>query len=178
MKAYIALGSNLGDRAAWLEQALKTLREHPAIAVLRVSSFLETEPVGGPGGQGRYLNAAAELETTLSAEELLQALLAVEARLGRVRAERFGPRTIDLDLLLYGSLTCEGPNLTLPHPRMHEREFVLRPLAEIAPQLVHPELGRTVVELLEELRQLPRPAASPALPRPGQELHGLRTMVT
>src|SRR5206468_4235882 len=78
----------------------------------------------------------------------------------------------------YGTLTCEGPHLTLPHPRMHEREFVLRPLAEIAPQLVHPELGRTITELLEELRQLPRPATSPAAPRPGQELHGLRTMVT
>src|SRR5438132_5073026 len=135
-KAYIALGSNLGDRQALLEQALKALREHPAVAVLRVSSVFETEPVGGPAGQGRYLNAAAELETSLAAEELLQALLNVEARLGRVRAERFGPRTIDLDLLLYGTLTCESPQLTLPHPRMHEREFVLRPLAEIAPQLV------------------------------------------
>lgn len=178
MKAYIALGSNLGDRTAWLEQALKALREHPAIAVLRVSAFLDTEPFGGPPGQGRYLNAVAELETSLSAEELLQALLDVETRLGRVRAERFGPRTIDLDLLLYGTLTSESPQLTLPHPRMHEREFVLRPLAEIAPQLVHPELGRTVVELLNELPEPAQPVATPAPARPGQELHGLRTLVT
>jgi 2-amino-4-hydroxy-6-hydroxymethyldihydropteridine diphosphokinase len=177
MKAYIALGSNLGNRQAYLEQALKALRDHPAIAVLRVSTFLETEPVGGPPGQGPYLNAAAELETSLSAEDLLRVLIETEARLGRVRAERFGSRTIDLDLLLYGTLTCETKDLTLPHPRMHEREFVLRPLAEIAPQLIHPELGHTIAELLEELRRTPRPAA-PAAAVPGQELRGLRAVVT
>ncbi len=178
--AYVALGGNLGDRQAYLNRALQALREHPAVTLHRVSSFLETAPVGGPPGQGPYLNAAAEIETTLPAEDLLRLLLEVEQREGRVRAERFGPRTIDLDLLLYGNLVREGRVLTVPHPRMHEREFVLRPLAEIAPQLVHPELGRTVNELLQELRKAappPAPLPRPSSP-PGRELAGLRALVT
>src|SRR5437016_4288974 len=100
--AYLALGSNLGDRGANVRQALALLAEHDGIRVARVSSFHETDPVGGPPGQGRYLNAAAELETSLSAPELLRALLEVEKKLGRVRLEKDGPRTLDLDLLLYG----------------------------------------------------------------------------
>src|SRR4051812_31869671 len=115
-KTYIALGSNLGERQTYLEKALQALRDHPAIAVLHVSSFHETAPVGGPPGQGAYLNAAAELETSLSAEEVLRILLETEAKLGRVRGERFGPRTIDLDLLVHGNLTCETKDLSLPHP--------------------------------------------------------------
>src|SRR5260370_40121468 len=103
VKASVALGSNLGDRQDYLNRALHSLREHPAIAVGLVSSFLETAPVGGPSGQGPYLNAAVELETSLGAEDLLRFLLEVEQRLGRVRQERYGPRTIDLDLLLYGN---------------------------------------------------------------------------
>src|SRR5262245_53774186 len=174
--AYVALGSNLGERQSYLDQALTALRDHPVIKVRRVSTFIETDPVGGPAGQGRYLNGVAEIETTLSAEELLRFLLQVEQSLGRVREERFGPRTIDLDLLLYGTETREGRELTLPHPRMHEREFVLVPLVEIAPDVVHPELGRTARELLEELRRSspsPRSAAVPS-----RELAGRRALVT
>src|SRR5262245_16127717 len=119
--AYIALGSNLGDRQGYLDRALQALQEHPGIIVTQVSSAHETAPVGGPPGQGPYLNAAAELQTDLGPAELLDVLLEVERQLGRVRAERFGPRTIDLDLLLYGDLIHEDPRLTVPHPRMAER---------------------------------------------------------
>src|SRR5262245_16407735 len=121
--AYIALGSNLGDRRRLLDQALVELRKHPAIAVARASTYHETAPVGGPPGQGTYLNAAAELETNLSAPDLMRLLLEVERSLGRVRGERDAPRTIDLDLLLYGDLVRNESELILPHPRMHERRF-------------------------------------------------------
>jgi 3-oxoacyl-[acyl-carrier protein] reductase len=164
--AYIALGSNLGDRRRLLDEALRLLAEHPRVRITAVSSYHETEPVGGPPGQGPYLNAAAELQTDLAPPELLRLLLEVEGQLGRVRKERFGPRTIDLDLLLYGDTTGDDETLTLPHPRMHERLFVLRPLAEIAPRVRHPRLGLTVREMLE--RQRP----------PGRELTGLRAVVT
>jgi 3-oxoacyl-[acyl-carrier protein] reductase len=154
--AYIALGSNLGDRRALCEQALARLRSIPGVEVIGVSSYHETAAVGGPEGQGKYLNAVAEVRTTVGAVDLLRALQAVETELGRVRAERFGPRTIDLDLLLFGTETIildADPELIVPHPRMHERRFVLEPLVEIAPLAVHPVLKSTAKDLLERLTQ-------------------------
>ena len=171
--AYIALGSNLGDRRALLDEAIARMRLQPGIEVISVSSHHETEPVGGPAGQGKYLNAVAHLRTTLTALQLLHALQAVETQLGRVRTERFGPRTIDLDLLLYGSemlrIQEPGCNLIVPHPRLHERLFVLEPLVEIAPLAVHPLLQSTAKDLLERLKR-------PCEPR--RELAGQNAVVT
>jgi 2-amino-4-hydroxy-6-hydroxymethyldihydropteridine diphosphokinase len=192
--AYIALGSNLGDRQDYLDRALQALQEHPDIVVTQVSKSHETTPVGGPPGQGPYLNAAAELQTDLGPAELLAVLLEIERQLGRVRGERFGPRTIDLDLLLYGDLIHEDPRLTVPHPLMAQRAFVLAPLCEIAPDVVHPVLKRTVRELLDHLAPStaitaeppaavtatppPAVAARPRLRFAGRELTGLRALVT
>ena len=142
----MGLGSNLGDREATLRQALDLLAREPGVELRRVSTFRETEPVGFLD-QPRFLNAAAEVETELPATELLARLLDVERRLGRVRGgPRFGPRTIDLDLLLYGEETIREPGLTVPHPRLHERRFALEPLAELDPDLELP--GRGPIQLL------------------------------
>jgi 2-amino-4-hydroxy-6-hydroxymethyldihydropteridine diphosphokinase len=151
--ATIALGSNLGDRRAFLDEALARLRLQPGIEVVSVSAHHETEPVGGPAGQGAYLNAVAIVRTSLKPIQLLHVLQGIENQLGRVRAERFGPRTIDLDLLLYGTEVVQMDELTVPHPRMHERRFVLEPLVEIAPLAVHPGLQSTAKDLLERLNQ-------------------------
>jgi 2-amino-4-hydroxy-6-hydroxymethyldihydropteridine diphosphokinase len=146
VRAYIGLGANLGDREATLRAALDRLARVDGVRVVRVSRILETEPVGLVD-QPRFLNAAAELDTTLSPRELLDALLAVERSLGRTRrGPRYGPRTIDLDLLLYGSELVDEPGLSVPHPRLHEREFALEPLFELDPELVVP--GRGALETL------------------------------
>jgi len=145
---YLGLGSNMGDRRRNLEAALDALRAHPQIAVTAVSSFLETDPVGGPPGQGKFLNAAAKIETDLSPEALLEELKRVERALGRREGPRWGPREIDLDILLCGNTILDTEALTIPHPRMRERRFVLEPLAEIAPAARDPVTGLSVRELL------------------------------
>jgi 2-amino-4-hydroxy-6-hydroxymethyldihydropteridine diphosphokinase len=150
-RAMIGLGSNLGDRAAMLEGALAALAATPGVRIERVSSVSETEPVGGPPGQGPFLNAAAALETTLEPLDLLRVLQAIEARFGRVRGVRWGERTLDLDLLLFDDRIIDSPELTVPHPRLAERRFVLGPLAEIAPDAIEPVTGRSVSGLLREL---------------------------
>lgn len=143
-RAYVGLGANLGDREATIRAALAELPGLVAVSELR-----ETEPVGVVD-QPPFLNGAAALETELSARELLDALLAIERELGRERRERWGPRTIDLDLLLYGEERIDEPGLTVPHPRLHERRFALEPLADLDPELVIPGRGR-VGDLLAEL---------------------------
>jgi len=192
--AYIALGSNQGDRREFLDRAIRALQEHSRIEVTQVSSYHETAPVGGPPGQPNFLNAAAELKTDLSPRELLDVLLEVERNLGRVRRERHGPRIIDLDLLLYDDQVVREPGMTVPHPAMHERWFVLKPLDEIAPRAIHPLLDATIHDLLENLSDArgqvmqPRPD-DPSVethrpPRPekkgssARDLAGLRAVVT
>jgi 2-amino-4-hydroxy-6-hydroxymethyldihydropteridine diphosphokinase len=142
VRAYVGLGANLGDRERTIRGAVERLAAEPGIEVVAISSLRETEP-WGPVEQPAYLNGVVELETDLSPRDLLGVLLRVERRLGRVRSgARWGPRTIDLDLLVHGDAVCDEPGLTLPHPRLHERRFALEPLAELAPELVVPGRGQ------------------------------------
>ena len=149
--AYVGLGANLGAREATIIEATRLLSESPAITLLASAKLRETEP-WGPVPQPPYLNGALALETDLAPSELLVLLLGIEQQLGRERAgeERYGPRVIDLDLLLYDAVVLEAPGLELPHPRLHERAFALEPLLELAPDLVVPGRGR-VDELLAGL---------------------------
>jgi 2-amino-4-hydroxy-6-hydroxymethyldihydropteridine diphosphokinase len=134
-RAYLALGSNLGDRRAHLQGAVDALRAEPGVAVTGVSRVYETDPVGGPA-QGVYYNAVVVIETRLDAPELLALAQRIENRAGRERAERWGPRTLDIDVLLCGDAEIDEPELVVPHPRMWERGFVLAPLRDVAPDLV------------------------------------------
>jgi 2-amino-4-hydroxy-6-hydroxymethyldihydropteridine diphosphokinase len=148
MRAFVGVGSNLGDRWAHLAAAARALRGAPGVAVVRASRVWDTAPVGPP--QPRYLNAVLELETTRTAESLLALLQAVERGEGRRRETRWGPRTLDLDLLLYGDRVVSRPGLRVPHPEIARRRFVLVPLAELAAGIVVPDVGLTVARLLDE----------------------------
>jgi 2-amino-4-hydroxy-6-hydroxymethyldihydropteridine diphosphokinase len=159
--AAIGLGSNLGDRAATIARAIEALDSEPRIVVRAISSLIETPAMTLPGAssQPAYLNGAIVVETDLPARELLDSLLRVERALGRdrVNSPRWSARTIDLDLLLYGDRVIDEPGLVVPHPGMHEREFVLAPLEEVAPDATHPVLGATVREMLKRIRPEPEP---------------------
>jgi 2-amino-4-hydroxy-6-hydroxymethyldihydropteridine diphosphokinase len=146
-RSFVGLGSNLGDPQEQIRRALELLAVEDGVEVVAVSTLRETEPVGY-ADQPRFLNGAAEVRTSLSARQLLERLLGIERRLGRVRGEgpRFGPRTIDLDLLLHGDEVVSKPGLVVPHPRLHERRFALEPLAELDPALEIP--GRGPVQAL------------------------------
>ncbi len=151
----IGLGSNQGNRQANLQQALQHLQHTPGCSSLACSSWHTTTPVGGPPGQNDFLNAAVRLETSLPPQALLARLLEIENLLGRQRLEHWGPRPIDLDLLLYEDLVLNTPSLVLPHPRMAWRRFVLEPAAEVAADLKHPQIGWTVGQLLAHLNATP-----------------------
>jgi len=150
-RCLIALGSNLGDRLENLRAGIAQMVAADGVDVDAVSKLYETAPVGGPDEQGPYLNAALVATTTLEAAELLALMHRIEASRERERIVHWGPRTLDLDLLVYGDLVSDVPSLQVPHPRQHERRFVLVPVCDVAPDLVHPLLGRTMRELLTDL---------------------------
>jgi 2-amino-4-hydroxy-6-hydroxymethyldihydropteridine diphosphokinase len=149
--AYLGLGANLGDREHAIRSALAKLAQTPHIEFIRSSKLLENPAVGGPVDSPPFLNAAAEIRTTLGAHALLNVLLEIERSLRRTRREKWAPRTIDLDILLFGDQILSSNDLVVPHPLMHERRFVLQPLAEIAPEAVHPVLQMTIAGLLKSL---------------------------
>jgi 2-amino-4-hydroxy-6-hydroxymethyldihydropteridine diphosphokinase len=167
-RTLIALGSNLGDRTANLRHALDQLDTHDAVHVTARSRAFFTEPIGGPGDQGEFVNAAACLETTLSPGALFQVLREVETQLGRQRRQRWAARVVDLDLLLYEDLVVENTGLEIPHPRMAFRRFVLEPAAQIAPDWVHPVIGWTIRQLLDHLQTAPGYIAVTGIPGMGK----------
>jgi 3-oxoacyl-[acyl-carrier protein] reductase len=177
----IALGSNLGDRLATLTAAVQRLRAEPGLRVTAVSQWYETPPVGGPAGQGPYLNGVVLAESARSPAELLALLQRIEAQFGRVRSVQDGPRTLDLDLLVHGNTVSDTPTLTLPHPRIHERGFVLFPLAEVAGDAKHPTLGKSYQTLLDALPVAAKAGIAPYQQPPSKfapRLAGLRVFVT
>lgn len=166
--AYVGLGANLGDPRAQLQEALADLAALPGVELVGVSSAYESEPVGPVSDQPPFLNAVARLRTTVAPAQLLAALHGIEDTLGRTRTVRFGPRTCDLDLLLYGDVVSDDPTLLLPHPRLVERRFVLEPLAELAPLLALPD-GRLLRDLLGAVgAQGVRRLEGPPLGHPGR----------
>ncbi len=158
--AYLGLGANLGEPLQQLREALRLLTGADEVEVSRVSGFYRNPPLG-PKNQPWYVNAVARVRTRLGPEELLRLLQQIEMAMGRVRGERWGPRLIDLDLLLYNGEVIFTPDLVVPHPEMHRRVFVLAPLAEIAPRAWHPVLHKSVSDLLAELDAADRAALQP-----------------
>lgn len=154
MRAFIGIGSNLGEREATVRAALEQLSQLPETTLLRVSSLYDSEPVG-PEDQPDFVNAVAQLDTALTARQLLWNLALIEKRLGRVRSQRWGPRTIDLDLLFFGDQVIDDDDLRVPHPEITRRAFVLAPLAELEPGLLHPLTGQTVSAHLAQLHTRP-----------------------
>lgn len=150
-RCLIALGSNLGERLQNLRAGVAGIEDADGIDVVAVSPLYETAPVGGPDDQGPYLNAALVADTTLDAADVLALLHRIEAGQERQRTVHWGPRTLDLDLLVHGDFISDTATLEVPHPRMHERRFVMVPVCDIAPDLVHPRLGRTMRDLLADL---------------------------
>ena len=148
---YVALGSNLGDRRENISRAVEKLRETPGVTVLRVSMLLDNPAIGGPEQSPSFLNAVAEIRTMIPPLALLHRLLEIENQMGRVRREKWEPREIDLDLILYGNQIIQTDELTVPHPLMHQRRFVLQPLAQLRPDLIHPTQGIRVTDLLHHL---------------------------
>ena len=148
---YLGVGSNLGDRLAHFRAARTLLIDCEKFREMTWSGIFETRPMGGPQGQGNYLNAVVRARTELGPRDVLAHCQSIERELGRSQGERWGPRVIDLDLLLYGERVIERPGLIVPHPRLHQRRFVLEPLAELAPSLIHPRLSLDVKTMLGEL---------------------------
>ena len=150
-RVYLGIGSNLGKREENIRGALSILDDTDGITVRKISSCYETEPVGPVTGQDDFYNVAAEIETTLSPGQVLAHINLVEQHLGRLRGERWGPRTIDIDILLWEDMVVDEDELTIPHPEMVRRAFVLTPLAEIAPEVIHPTAQRSIAELASQL---------------------------
>jgi len=148
--AFLGLGSNIGNRARHLDEALLALNRHEQIDVVRVSDYVESPAEGGPP-QGDFLNAVAQVQTELTPEELLSTCQRIEDDMGRKRVEKWGPRLIDIDIELYGEKTINQPDLKIPHPLMHQRRFVLEPLCQIAGDATHPKLNKNAREMLNDL---------------------------
>ena len=166
-RIFVGVGSNEGDRLATISRGVQALGAIAGVRIIQMALVAETTPVGGPP-QGPYLNTVVEVDTTIPPRELLQSLKAIERQLGRKPSNvRWAPRPIDLDLLLYGDVIIREPDLEVPHPRMHERRFVLEPLAQLAPDVMHPVLKQSVASLLARLPAAPSPSSGPGSAQAG-----------